>query len=341
MVSQCRHPTLRPLPDPILTPSPAAGLLTGAPPTVAPWRPPAGSPGDPQFWRPVDSTFEQVLQEERARDSYPWLLIQTMATGVPRRALYSALGVRAGWRVLDAGTGFAPVAVEMAGAFGCQVVGVDYDRDQLERAAATTDALRAVNWLQTHSAGTVKTAATVSFAAALVGGLPFGEGTFDAVVARFLLQHVADPSEAVGELVRVTKPGGVVCIIDVDDGLCLSHPGPPEPVRRLEAAYQQAQQERGGDRMIGRKVPGMLDAAGVAVGHVLVLPQAAYGRTSPADWSQRLLHIRLSTFAEEIVERGLLDQATANEALRLLATEEMPATTVVDMHLAVIGHRRP
>ena len=339
MVSQCRDPTLRPLPDQILTPSPAAGLLSGTPPTGARWRPPAGNPGDPQFWRPVDSAYEQILQEERARD--PWLLLQTMATGVPRRALYSALGVRAGWRVLDAGTGFAPVAVEMAGAFGCQVVGVDYDRDQLERAAATTDALRAIDWLQTHSAGMATSAATVSFAAALVGGLPFGEGIFDAVVARFLLQHVADPSEAIAELVRVTKPGGVVCIIDVDDGLCLSHPGPPEPVRRLEAAYQQAQQERGGNRMIGRKIPGMLDAAGVAVGRVLVLPQAAYGRTSPADWSQRLLHIRLSTFAEEIVGRGLLDEATANEALHQLATEEMPATTVVDMHLAVIGHRRP
>lgn len=284
--------------------------------------------------------YEQLLHEERARDPYPWLLLQTMATGVLRRALYSALGVRPGSRVLDAGTGFAPVAVEIAGAFGCRVVGVDSDRDQLERAAAATDSLRALAWLRPSPAGTTGGAATVSFATGLVGALPFGDGTFDAVIARFLLQHVADPVGAVEEIARVTKPGGVVCVIDVDDGLCMSHPDPPEPVARLEAAYQRAQSDRGGDRTIGRKVAGMLDATGVTVAHVLVLPQATYGATSPEDQSQRLLHARLSSVAGELVGRGLVDEATAAEGLHLLASEAMPATTVVDMHLAVVGQRR-
>jgi ubiquinone/menaquinone biosynthesis C-methylase UbiE len=305
------------------------------------WQPRVGSLADPRFWRPVDNAYERLLQHEQAHDPHPWLLMQTMVTGVPRRALYGALGLRPGWRVLDVGTGFAPVALEVAGAFGCRVVGVDSDLDQLRGAARVARNLRMAEWLRPAGAGEEQRPATASLAAGTVSGLPFGDGAFEAVVARFLVQHVTDPAGAVAELARVTVPGGVVCVIDVDDGLSMSHPEPPEPVRRLEAAYQRAQHQRGGDRTIGRKIAGLLDSAGVAVGHVLVLPQAAYGRTSPADWSQRLMHARLSAVAGEIVERGLADEAAVAEGLRLLATEEMPAATTVDMHLAVIGRRRP
>ncbi|NUR17069.1 MAG: class I SAM-dependent methyltransferase [Dermatophilaceae bacterium] len=38
--------------------------------------------------------------------------------------------------------------------------------------------------------------------------LPFGNGTFDAVTANFVVNHVADPRAAVRELARVVRPGG-------------------------------------------------------------------------------------------------------------------------------------
>lgn len=304
------------------------------------WQPPAGHPSDPRFWVPVDSAYQQLLIDERARDAFPWLLLQTLATGVLRRALYTAVGaLQPGKRVLDVGTGFAPVATEIAGAFGCRVVGLDTDRPQLARAAATIDHLGGAGWLR-PSPGGPGGAATVSLAAGSAGELPFADGTFDAVFARFLLQHVPGPDDAVAEMARVAKPGGVICIVDVDDGLCVSYPEPPEPVRRLQEAYQRAQQGRGGDRNIGRRVAGMLDATGVAVDRVLALPQAAYGMTSPSDLGQRLLHSRLSAVAGELVERGFLDAGAVHEGLEVLATQAMPATTVVDVHLAVVGHRR-
>ena len=332
-------PYTPPVHDPVSAP---AGFQApvGVMPSPTTWRPPAGNPGDPRFWRPVDNAYEDLLHRERSFDPHPWLLLQTLASGVPRRALYAALGLRPGWKVLDAGTGFAPVAVELAGAFGCRVVGVDSDPDQLGRAASAAQALRAVDWLRPSPSDPAGGSATVSLATGLVGALPFSDGTFDAVVARFLLQHLTDASGAVAELARVTRPNGVVCIIDVDDGLSLCHPEPPESVRRLEAAFEAAQHERGGDRTIGRKVAGMLDAAGVTVGHVLVLPQAVYGRTSAAHLTQRLLHARLAAAADELVGRGLVDEVTAAEGLRLLAEQDMPAATMVDMHLAAIGHRR-
>ncbi len=303
------------------------------------WGPPAANAADSAFWRPVDDAYTRLLDAERAMDPHPWLLTQTLLTSISRRALYRALGLRPGWRILDAGTGFAPVAVELAGAFGCRAVGVDIDVRQLERASSATDALRGAGWLRHPSPSEER--ATVSFAAGLADSLPFSDRAFDGAIARFLLQHVEDPAATVDELARVTRPGGVVCIIDVDDGLGLRYPEPPEPIRRLEEAYQRAQHARGGDRTIGRKVAGMLDAAGIEVDHVLALPYAAYNSSSsPSGAGQRLVHERLSSFADEFVERGILDAAAVAEGLRVLATEELPAATVVDVHLGVVGHRR-
>jgi len=303
------------------------------------WGPPASNATDPRFWRPVDDVYTRLLDAEKTVDPHPWLLTQTLLTSISRRALYRALGLQPGWRLLDAGTGFAPVAIELAGGFGCRAVGVDIDVHQLERASWAANASKGSGWLR--NPGPPEERATVSFAAGLVESLPFVDAAFDAVFARFLLQHVQDPVAAVAQLARVTRPGGVVCIIDVDDGLGLRYPDPPEPIRRLEEAYQQAQHARGGDRTIGRKLAGMLDAAGIAVDHVLALPYAAYNpSSSPSGTGQRLVHERLASFADDFVERGILDAAAVEEGLRLLATEELPAATVVDVHLGVVGHRR-
>jgi SAM-dependent methyltransferase len=40
--------------------------------------------------------------------------------------------------------------------------------------------------------------------------LPFGEGEFDAIVMKDLLEHVADPVALVGEAHRVLRPGGLL-----------------------------------------------------------------------------------------------------------------------------------
>lgn len=305
---------------------------------AGPWR--AGAPADPAFWRPVDDAYQRLLSGEQA-GGHPWLLLQTMATGVPRRALYGAMGLQPRWRLLDVGTGFGPVAVEAAGAYGCQVVGLDIDGAVLGRAAALVGDLQGEGWLASPGGRPGGDPATVALAAGDAVRLPFADGVFDAVATRFLLQHLVVPAAAVAELVRVVRPGGLVCVVDADDGLSLTWPEPPEPVRRLQDAFVAAQQARGGDRSVGRKVAGILDAAGVEVTAVLVLPQAAYGVSPPTGLAQRLLHHRLSAGADDMVDRGLLTRDEAEAGLRVLATEAIGPRTAVDGHMAVLGRRRP
>lgn len=43
--------------------------------------------------------------------------------------------------------------------------------------------------------------------------LPYEDGQFDIVVSRYVFEHIADPSWAARELLRITKPGGWICAL--------------------------------------------------------------------------------------------------------------------------------
>ena len=103
--------------------------------------------------------------------------------------LLSATGVGAGVRVLDVGAGTGELAAR-AGARGAEVTAVDPDPGMLDLAASLLGGTRVQQ--------------------AALPDLPFGDGTFDAVLANFVVNHIPDPRAGVRELARVTAPGGRV-----------------------------------------------------------------------------------------------------------------------------------
>ena len=107
----------------------------------------------------------------------------------------SQLPVNNSSTVLDAHTG-SGVTARTIGPLAKKVVGVDISR-------------HLVQYAQTRPAK-----GDVSYLVADTAALPHEDNTFDVVVSRFALNQVADPLASFRELVRVTKPGGFVAVVE-------------------------------------------------------------------------------------------------------------------------------
>jgi ubiquinone/menaquinone biosynthesis C-methylase UbiE len=87
------------------------------------------------------------------------------------------------------------------------------------------------------------------------------DNNFDLVYARFILQHLSDPSALLIEAERILKPGGKVIVMDADDSLFYITPYHKEMGEFL-TEVSKGQTKYGGDRNIGHKIPCMLFDAG-------------------------------------------------------------------------------
>jgi SAM-dependent methyltransferase len=96
--------------------------------------------------------------------------------------------------------------------------------------------------------------------------------SFDFAHARLLLVNVPDPERVVTELSELVRPGGVVALQEVDwiSWACQ----PPHPAwDRLRDALREFRARRGLDVHMGRRLPGMMRAAGLdEVGFRAVCP---------------------------------------------------------------------
>lgn len=91
--------------------------------------------------------------------------------------------------------------------------------------------------------------------------LPLGDGWSDFSYARFLLQHVPSPLDVISEAYRCTKPGGLFCAVDSDDGLIICYPE-SEKISSFLKDVSAKQSAYGGDRFIGRKLHNLFHHAG-------------------------------------------------------------------------------
>jgi hypothetical protein len=105
--------------------------------------------------------------------------------------------------------------------------------------------------------------------------LPFPAGSFDAAVAHAMLQHLAGPGDAMREIHRVLKPGGIVGISDVAWDRRLRYPTNPV-LEAWEPLYGRAIARRGGCSYYGPSKRGLLRAAGFS------RTEAVMGVASPA-----------------------------------------------------------
>lgn len=158
--------------------------------------------------------------------------------------------------------------------------------------------------------------------------LPFRDGAFDLINSDWFLEHV--PRDAVlsvlREMRRVLAPRGAAWLCEVDNQSLAFWPRLPLAERCFDALWA-AQERGGGDPIVGRKLHGLLTAAGF--GRVQMFPTTMHTHAGSA---AGLFRGSLVEFAEILVgaRAALPDElsARADEAARqLLALEETPGAS--------------
>ena len=278
-------------------------------------------------WPIIDGVYADMLP--LVPPDRRWLLAQTLATTQSRRALQQSLAIAPGSRILDVGCGYGASCLELAALRPVSVTGVDIDPSLLEAASTALSAAL--------SRQALDPASTVSFQTGDAYELPFDDGSMDVVFSRFVFQHLESPGLGASEVERVLRPGGLACVVDVDDALSISEPPPSGAYLRLAAALRESQTGAGGDRHIGRRLAGLLDFHGLAPTAVLVLPQAGYHTPAPDDPARRLLIERLQAAREGIIAGGHMTESDFDADLAEVAAELPGPTCEIEAHLAVVA----
>ena len=114
--------------------------------------------------------------------------------------MLSAVGLQAGWHVLDAGCGsgsFLPLMANLLGPSG-HITAIDLTPGMLNRAKARAQELGKL----------------VRLCLGDVQRLDFPDHSFDAAVATFVFCSVPNPVLGMQEILRVLKPGGTLLMLE-------------------------------------------------------------------------------------------------------------------------------
>lgn len=210
----------------------------------------------------------------------------------------SALGLKPGMHVLDIGCRAGAHLQLFADGIDPDglVVGLDIDSDALAIAADLNAELVASSAVRLREGD--------------LHQLPFDDASFDVAWMSAVLHHVEKPIDALTEMTRVVRAGGLVAILDGDtDGSFPCLPWSPEFEHALRAASLRAQREHFGgtlpyafDGYIGRQLPGLFSDAGLtdarmqAFAHVESSPMSAHAEAALCHWFLESLGQRVRDF---------------------------------------------
>ena len=212
---------------------------------------------------------------------------------IANSAAYLRPHLTAETRLLDVGAGPGSITVDFAGVVA-HVTATEIDDAALSLSRDLAAAREVTN---------------IAFSVEDVHALSFADDSFDVVHAHQVLQHVADPVQALREMRRVAKPGGLIAARDADYAGFLWFPVLPELDRWL-ALYRAAARANGGEPDAGRRLLAWVRAAGF---EDVTATASTWCYATPSErawwggmWADRIL--------ESALARQLVDQEMASAA---------------------------
>ena len=179
-----------------------------------------------------------------------------------RQYLYRKAAINRSTRILDLGCGTGALLGELAGQNLRSVTGVDLSRSFLALAQRETPQAHLIQ------------------ANAL--NLPFAPAVFDVALCHFVLLWLAEPQQALSELVRVTRRGGaILALAEPDYGGRIDFPA---PLAELGALQTEALRKQGADPWMGRQLASLFHRAGLTRVETGLLGGQWSAATPQQDW---------------------------------------------------------
>jgi len=184
---------------------------------------------------PIEAQIPMKLRDWHARFTQ-----QAHWTKDLRIYLYNQVNLAGARRVLEIGCGTGVLLDELTDR-GPSLFGLDINRAHLDFATLKAPAAELTHG-EAHA-------------------LPYGDDSFDIALCHFLLLWVQDPLRVVGEMRRITRPGGhILALAEPDYGGRVDYP----PELAILGEWQtEALRSQGADPFIGRKLAGIFHRAGL------------------------------------------------------------------------------
>ena len=201
----------------------------------------------------------------------------------------------AGSRVLEAGCGIGAQTVILArNSPGARITSIDISEESLKRAEAKIREEGITN---------------VTFRQGDIFSLPFEPGSFDHLFVCFVLEHLAEPERALGQLRPLLKEGGTLTVIEGDHGSTFFHPESEEAHRAVQCLVE-LQEKMGGNALIGRELYPLVSGAGYREVHVS--PRMVYVDASRPGLVEGFTKLTFTAMVEgvgpEVLKQGMMSR---------------------------------